>query len=425
MTEQWDIIVVGARCAGSTTAMLLARQGYRVLMVDSAKFPSDTISTHLLHPPAVAALQRWRLLDRLESSGCPAISKYSFDFGAFAISGRPGTAAGDVAYCPRRMILDNLLVDAASEAGVEVRESFTVEEIVSHQGRVTGIRGHANGKTLTESARVVIGADGRHSLVARAVRPPQYHEKPQVQVSYYTYFSNLPTDGFEVYLRPYRGWAAMPTHGDLTVVIAGWPIAEFEEKRKDIEGNYFKSFQLMPAFAERIHRGKREARFVGTSVTGYFRKPFGPGWALVGDAGYNRDFITGTGITDAFRDAELCAIALHETFSGANTFEKAMQIYQRTRDDQALPMYELTYQLAPLDPPTPEFERLLAAVHGNRCAMDDFIHVTACVLSPAEFFSEENVQRILAAAAGPDVRAASESELLPIAEAAGQRSRCS
>src|SRR5688572_25017622 len=147
MTDQWDIIVVGARCAGSATAMLLARQGYRVLVVDSAKFPSDTISTHLLHPPAVASLKRWHLLDRLEASGCPPICKYTFEFGPFAISGRPGTAGAEVAYCPRRTILDKLLVDAASEAGAEIREGFTVKEIITHAGRVTGIRGHANGKT--------------------------------------------------------------------------------------------------------------------------------------------------------------------------------------------------------------------------------------------------------------------------------------
>ncbi len=401
MTEQWDVIIVGARCAGSPAAMLLARHGYRVLVVDSAKFPSDTISTHLLHPPAVAALERWRLLDRLKASGCPAICRYGYDFGPFTISGRPGTAAAEVAYCPRRTILDKLLVDAASEAGAEVRESFRVEEIVTHEGRVTGIRGHANGKTVSESARVVIGADGRHSLVAKAARPPQYHEKPPVQASYYTYFSNLPTDGFEVYIRPYRAWAAMPTHDDLTLVIAGWPIAEFEENKKDVEGNYFKAFELMPAFAERIRRAKREARFVGASVPGYFRKPFGPGWALIGDAGYNKDFITAMGITDAFRDAELCATALHETFSTAKTFDTCMEIYQRKRDAQVLPIYEFTNQMAPLEPPPPEFQQLLAAVHGNQRAMDGFIQVTAGVLSPAEFFSEQNVQRILAAAANP------------------------
>ena len=155
-------------------------------------------------------------------------------------------------------------------------------------------------------------------------------------------------------------------------------------------------FDLAPEFAERIRGAKREARFVGTAVPNYFRKPFGPGWALVGDAGYNKDFITAQGITDAFRDAELCATALDESFSGARPFDDAMGDYQTTRDEHVLPMYEFTCQLATLEPPPPEMQQLLGAVHGNQEAMDGFARVNAGVTSPAEFFSEENVGRIFA-----------------------------
>lgn len=158
----YDAIVVGARCAGSPTAMLLARKRYKVLVVDKATFPSDTMSTHLVHPPGVAALERWGLLDRLVATGCPPIDTYSFDFGPFTISGAPGTDEAPVAYGPRRTVLDKLLVDAASEAGAEVREGFTVEDVVIENGRVTGVRGHGKGgQNVTEHARVVVGADGR------------------------------------------------------------------------------------------------------------------------------------------------------------------------------------------------------------------------------------------------------------------------
>jgi 2-polyprenyl-6-methoxyphenol hydroxylase-like FAD-dependent oxidoreductase len=143
--------------------MLLARKNYKVLVVDRATFPSDTISTHMVHPPGVAALQRWGLLDRLLATGCPPIDTYAFDFGPFTLSGAPGTDENPVAYAPRRTVLDKLLVDAASEAGAEVREGFTVDEVVFENGSVTGIRGHGkNGAPVTEHARVVIGADGRH-----------------------------------------------------------------------------------------------------------------------------------------------------------------------------------------------------------------------------------------------------------------------
>jgi flavin-dependent dehydrogenase len=158
--------------------MLMARNGYRVLLVDKATFPSDTMSTHLAHPPAVAALAWWGLLDKLKATGCPPITRYSFDFGPVRIAGTPQPANGAAqAYGPRRIVLDALLVEAAVAAGAELREAFTVEEVVVDDGRVTGVRGHAKGgATVTERARVVVGADGRHSLVAKAVRPDRYAE---------------------------------------------------------------------------------------------------------------------------------------------------------------------------------------------------------------------------------------------------------
>jgi flavin-dependent dehydrogenase len=396
----YDAIVVGARCAGSPTAMLLARKGYNVLVVDRAAFPSDTLSTHVVHPPGVAALKRWGVLDRLTATGCPPIDTYTFDFGPFTIAGSPGTDESPVAYCPRRFVLDKLLVDAAADAGAEVREEFTVEDVVIEDGRVVGIRGHGkNGGTVTEHARVVVGADGRYSLVAKAVGAERYNERPQILCGYYSYWSGLPIDGrFDVYVRPGRGWAVAPTHDGLTLVVAGWPFSEYEANKEDVEGNYLKMFDLAPEFAEQIRGAKREARFAGTAVENYFRKPFGPGWALVGDAGYNKDFITAQGITDAFRDAELCADALDDSLSGTRTFDVAMDEYQSTRDDHVLPMFEFTCQLATLEPPPPEMQQLLGAVYGNQEAMDGFARVNAGVTSPAEFLSEENVGRIFAAA---------------------------
>lgn len=398
--DRYDAIVIGARCAGSPTAMLLARKGYRVLVVDRATFPSDTLSTHLLHPPGAGALQRWGLLDRLAATGCPPIGTYAFDFGPFTIAGAPGTEDSPVAYCPRRTVLDQLLVDAASEAGAELREEFTVEDVVIDDGRVAGIRGHGKGgDTVTELADVVVGADGRYSLLAKAVGAELYNERPQILCGYYAYWSNLPVDStFAVYARPGRGWAVAPTHDGLTLVVAGWPYGEHDANKDDVEGNYLQMFDMAPEFADRISGATRESRFAGTAVANYFRKPYGPGWALVGDAGYNKDFITAQGISDAFRDAELCATALDEAFSGTRSFDTAMEHYQVTRDAHVLPMFEFTCQLATLEPPPPELQQLLGAVHGNQEAMDGFARVNAGVTSPAEFFSDENIGRIFAAA---------------------------
>lgn len=374
----FDVIVVGARCAGSPTAMLLARNGYRVLLVDRATFPSDTLSTHCVQPPGVAALNRWGLLDRLTATGCPPIHTLSFDFDAFTITGSPGTPDSPVAYAPRRLVLDSLLVDAAAEAGVEVRENFTVEEVLVDDDQVVGIRGHSkHGGTVSEHAQVVVGADGL-SLVAKTMQPEQYDEKPPLLCGYYSYWSDLPTDGhFENHIRPERGWAAFPTNDDLTLVVVGWPYREFAANKVDVEGNYLKTFELSEAFSERLRSAKREARVVGTAVPGYFRKPFGNGWALVGDAGYNKDFITAQGITDAFRDAELCATALDQAFSGTRPFDTALAEYQTRRDDHVLPIYEFTSQLASLEPPQPEMQQLLGAISGNQEAMDAFARVNS------------------------------------------------
>lgn len=400
MGNTYNAIVVGARCAGSPAAMLLARKGYKVLVVDRAAFPSDTISTHLLHPPGAASMRQWGLLDRLAATGCPPIHTYTFDFGPFTIGGAPGTPDSPVAYCPRRTVLDKLLVDAAAEAGAEVRENVVVEEILQEDGRVVGIRGRSKaGTTVVERADLVIGADGRHSLVAQSVHAEQYHEKPPLLAAYYTYWSNLPTNGrFETFIRPNRGFAAAPTHDGLTLTVGGWPYAEFEANKKDVEGNFMKMLELVPEFVGRIHAAKREAPISGAFVPNYFRKPFGPGWALVGDAGYNKDPITAQGITDAFRDAERCVTAIDESFSGARPFDAAMADYQRTRDEHVLPMYEFTTQLAKLEPPPPQMQQLFAAIAGNQEAMDGFVKMNAGTISPAAFFAPENVGAIMAAA---------------------------
>jgi 2-polyprenyl-6-methoxyphenol hydroxylase-like FAD-dependent oxidoreductase len=399
----YDAIVIGARCAGSPTAMLLARRGHRVLVVDKASFPSDTMSTHLVHPPGIAALERWGLLDRLVETGCPPVEWYLFDFGPVSVAGSPQPIDGiSRAYGPRRTVLDKLLVDAAADAGAEFREAFTVEAIVSEDGAVTGIRGHSKGgDSVTEKAKVVIGADGKHSLLAKAVETEAYNERPSQMAMYYAYWSDLPVEGFETRIRAEnrRGWAALPTHDDLTCVPFGWPREEFEVNKKDIEGNFLAAMDLDPEFAERVRGATRESKFIGSAeLPGYFRKPFGPGWVLVGDAGYHKNPITAMGINDAFRDAELVAGGLHDALAGERSFEAAMSDYQEARDAAAMPVYEFTCEFANVAPPPPEMQQLIGAMQGNQEAQDGFVSVQAATLPAPDFFAPENVGKIMAAA---------------------------
>ena len=392
----YDAIVVGARCAGSPTAMLLARKGYKVLLVDKARFPSDTLSTHLLHPTGVEALKRWSLFDAVIATGVPPIETYSFNFGPFTITGSPGTKEAPFAYAPRRIVLDKLLLDAAAEAGAEVREGFGVQDLLVEDGLVVGIVGR-DGK-VTERAHVVIGADGRNSFVARKVKAEQYDEKPPLLAGYYTYYSGLDIGAqFQTYVRPHRAWATWPTHDGLTLVIGGWPYAEFEANKHDIEGNMLKQFELAPEWAEKVAGAKREAKWAGTAVPNYFRTPYGDGWALVGDAGYNRDFITAQGMQDAFRDAELLTTALDASFTGSQNFNEAMEDYRRVRDAHVKGIYEFTAMLATLEPPPPEMQQVLYAVSQSQEAMDQFARVAAGGLAPEQFFAPTNIGRIMAA----------------------------
>jgi 2-polyprenyl-6-methoxyphenol hydroxylase-like FAD-dependent oxidoreductase len=405
MTQSYDAIVVGARCAGSPTAMLLARKGYRVLMVDRATFPSDTVSTHFVHAPGMAALERWGLRNDLAASGCPPVRTYSFDFGPFTIAGSPRATDGiDEAYCPRRPVLDTMLVHAAADAGVEVREGFAVDEVLIEDATVVGMRGRTTGgTTVTERAAVVIGADGRNSSVAKSVQPEQYNEKPAVSPAFYSYWSGVGSAGFEVSVREPFGMAAFPTHDDLTLVIVGLPEEQFKGARGDVEGTFLQALDLAPALGDRVRSGAREERFHAASdLAGYFRKPYGPGWALVGDAGYHLHPITAQGITDAFLDAERLTEALDAAFAERGSYDDAMAGYQAARDGHVMPMYEMTFELAQVDqPPPPEMQQLLSAVSGNEQAMDDFASIQAGTLAIPEFFGPENVGRIMAAQSGP------------------------
>jgi flavin-dependent dehydrogenase len=279
----FDAIIVGARCAGSPTAMLLARKGYRVLLMDRADFPKDTISTHLIWQPGVARLKQWGLLDKVIASNCPPIRTVTFDVGDFAFTGTPPPAEGVMeSYAPRRTILDKILADAAVEAGAELRQGVSVQELETDAGRVTGIRGRTRaGAAVAEKARIVIGADGLHSIVARNVQAPEYKANPTLACWYYAYWSGVPAAGTEYYPRPGRAIGCFPTNDGLVCIPTAWTHKEFSRYRADIEGNYLGTLELVPGLAELVREGRREERFYGTAdVPNFFRKPYGPGWAL-------------------------------------------------------------------------------------------------------------------------------------------------
>jgi len=396
----YDAIVVGARCAGSPTAMLLAREGYRVLLVDRARFPSDTISTLVVWPHGAEILDRWGLLDGLVATGCPPVARSMiFDVGPFALQGGVTDAnGGRGGLCPRRTVLDKLLADAAVESGAELREELTVEGLLWEGDRVVGLKGRSRrGGPFEERARVVIGADGVHSLVAKAVGALEYDVKPPLGTFYYSYYSGFEADDIEQYVRDYQGTACYPTHDGLTLIAAVWPSERFQEVRSDIEGHVRKVHETTPSVAERLQRARREERWVGTAgVPNFFRKPYGPGWALVGDAGYAKDPITAQGISDAFIDAESLSEALDTVLSGARPFEPALTEHHARRDRRVKPMYDFTCEMATLAPPPPPMRRLFAALRDDREATNRFYSAITGSLPLPSFMNPEDIGRIVA-----------------------------
>ena len=399
---EFDAIIVGARVAGSPTAMLLAKLGHRVLVVDRATFPSDTISTHLIHAPGMAALERWGLAEAVRASGCPPVHTYRLDFGDFAVVGRPrGLPDAPVAYAPRRTILDQLLVDAAGRAGAEVREGFTVDELIVEDGVVRGIRGRSgSGASVVERARVVIGADGVNSFVARSVGATRYREVPALEALYLAYWEGFPDDGeFGLYSSARRGVGSIPTNDGLTVIVASWGADEFEANRRDLLGNYLRAFETVPAFAARLAGAHRVSRPVGALMANFSRQSFGPGWALVGDAGYHKDAVTAQGISDAFRDAEALTAAIHDSLAGERGWREALARYQAARDEATQAMFGLTCQLASAEPADEETLRLFATIAASAEASVDFASVLASTMPVPAFFDPANLGRYVTPAA--------------------------
>ena len=399
----YDVIVIGARVAGSPTAMLLARNGFKVLLVDRANFPSDTLSTHLVQLKGAAALQEWGLLERVLATNCPPIKKLSFNQGRHHLQGKYFPLGEvDASLCPRRTVLDKILVDAAVEAGVELRQDLIVEDLLFEDGKATGIRGriksntNGDGVKVEEKAPLVIGADGKHSLVAKQGQAEEYHVQPVQECAYYSYWEGFDLEGGELYLLEKAMVGIMPTNDQQTIFFTGYPVAEFNRIREDVEGNFWKTMEAISGLTERLRSGRQVGRFYGsTDLPGFYRRPYGPGWALVGDAGLTMDPVTGQGIGNAFRDAERLAKAVEVGFSGETPIEKAMARYEKERNTETLPMYEFTNQAASFVPVPRRQEILIEALEDKPTEVERFNGMLSGSVSVKEFFSMPSLIRIM------------------------------
>jgi 2-polyprenyl-6-methoxyphenol hydroxylase-like FAD-dependent oxidoreductase len=231
------------------------------------------------------------------------------------------------------------------------------------------------------------------------VRAPEYDAKPVAACAYYSYFSGIGQDDIELYVRERVAFGGAPTNDGLHLVMVNWPATDFPTIRNDVDGHVSRALEAAPDFSARVREGRREEKWYGTAgVPGYFRKPYGKGWALVGDASYNRDPITAQGISDAFIDAELLATALSAGLSGTGTLDDLLAAHEATRNERVRPMYEFTGQLAALEPAPPDMQALFGALRHNQDATNAFLSAITGAIPLSDFMSNENIARIMAAA---------------------------
>jgi 2-polyprenyl-6-methoxyphenol hydroxylase-like FAD-dependent oxidoreductase len=364
-TRTDDIVVVGGRCAGAPTAMLLARAGLSVRLLERSARLGDVVSGHLIKPAGVARLRKWNVLDAVLATGCPPL-----DDRVLWLDGQPhppsAAGPGIAPVAPRRTVLDPILLTAATDAGVAVEMGVSVHGLLREGGRVTGVATSAGQR----GARLVIGADGRNSRIARLAGATIYHDHPPVTFAYYTYWRGCPVAGVHAWLERGRFFGIFPVGGGLALAFVQAPRGEYATFRRDPLTAYVGELRSRPALARLLGEAVIAERLRGTTaLPTFFRKSAGPGWALVGDAGHHKDPVIARGIADAFRDADLLASAVADGWHG--DLDAELADYARQRDACAVPLSDANLGIARLDMPTEALGAAWFRMNGLEQALDD------------------------------------------------------
>jgi 2-polyprenyl-6-methoxyphenol hydroxylase-like FAD-dependent oxidoreductase len=338
-----DVVVVGGRCAGAPTAMLLARAGLSVRLLERSALLGDVVSGHLIKPAGVARLRRWKLLDAVLATGCPQL-----DDRVLWVGGQPHRPSapepGPSPIAPRRTVLDPILLAAAARAGAKVEMGVSVRGLLRQGGRITGVTTPAGERR----ARLVIGADGRNSRIARLAGAKTYHDHPPVTFAYYTYWRGCPAAGVHAWLEPGRFFGIFPVGPELMLAFVQGPRSQYPTFRSDPLAAYVRELRSRPALAGLLGQAVIADRLRGTAaLPTFFRISSGPGWALVGDAGHHKDPVIARGIADAFRDADLVASAVVDGWHG--DLDAALAHYGQQRDRCAVPLSDANLDIARLD----------------------------------------------------------------------------
>lgn len=395
--EVYDLIVVGARCAGATTAMLAARAGRRVLLLERDTFPSDKLSTLYIQPPGVARLAEWGLLDRVVATGCPPLRTIDYRLGEIALSGEAAAIDGiSCAYAPRRHLLDEILAEAAAEAGAEVRHGVKVVGLIEEEGRAVGV--HCCCGEFSARGRIVVGADGMRSTVAELVGSETTLEHERLTCAYYGFWEGVEA-GFELY-EGEDGWvSAVPTNGAV-LVSAYFPQDRFDEVRADVEACYLDNVRRnAPELWARLEAAHRVGRLYGTGdQRNFFRRACGPGWALVGDAGHHKDSLTARGIGDAFEQAVMLVDHLDGTDFAPADVDARLERFEKSRDEALVESYHGTLLVAQASARMKR-KALIAAVATSESLSRRYFDTVAGVRPLADLYTPE-LREALAAIGG-------------------------
>lgn len=401
--SHYDVIIVGARCGGAPLAMLLARAGHKVLLLDRMAFGSDIMSTHFLKRTGASHLANWGLLDELKAINTPAIRELNFHIDDLHLTGSaPPHGEVDADYTPRRFYLDKILVEAAIAAGVQVRDKFSVKELLFEDNRVVGIRGSsANGEVVSEKAKVVVGADGVRSMVANAVKAETYVDAGIHTCGHYAYYSGMrdrdDAASLHILTNERRFYITFPTNDDLDMVFLFWPTEMAQTVSADKESAFAESLKSVPELEARVQRGKRESRITGSHLLhNFFRRAHGPGWALVGDAALHRDPITAQGITNAFTHAAILAEEICMGLGGEKPLDTALADYDNRQFALLKPMFDYTVHLAKLQPLPAEVKSMLPAVVNDPVAISAFIGAFMGSVPLDQVFPQTVMQRFAA-----------------------------
>jgi menaquinone-9 beta-reductase len=395
--DSFDVIVVGARCAGAPLATMLAGAGLRVCVVDKDRFPSDTLSTHGIQPVGVQVLERIGVLDALLKLAPPMLRGRMFFDEVVAIIDDIVAITGAPVLSVRRPALDEVLVHAAAEAGAEVRTETMVTGLVIDGGRVAGVT-VAGGEMR---APLVVGADGTRSAVARMVGAKEYYPTPNGRVFMWAYYEADPTNG-EMWIGKIddHAYLVTPTDGGLTLVAACPSIDRRSEVRADREAVYTAGLRGWPELHAGIEGARREGPvYTMANMHGFFRESAGPGWALVGDAGHFKDPTPGQGIADALRQSEQLAKAIERGLVGsAGSPDEALREWWRWRDEDAWEMYWFAHDMGAAGPAPPVLHQAQRRIAADRDLTTATVRIFNHDLRPSEVFTPAFSLRTIAQA---------------------------